>query len=155
MLIPMVLGKPVSAWHYALITTVASVLGGLLGYLIGYFAFETIGYSLIQQFNYVEQYQQVVQWFNKYGWLAVLVAGITPLPYKIFTITAGAAMMPLLGFVTASILGRATRFFLVALLVKTVGKKLEEKFIKYIDWAGWGLVLICLFIYLGYHVYKA
>lgn len=155
MLIPMVLVRPLNAWHYAFITTLASALGGILGYLIGYYAFDFIEYSLIVPLNYTEQYYQVVQWFAKYGWLAVLfAAGITPIPYKLFTIAAGAAMMPLLGFITASILGRATRFFLVALLAKTLGKKLEEKLIKYIDWAGWGLLLAVLLIYLGYHVYK-
>lgn len=154
MLIPMVLGKPLRAWHYALLTTIASVLGGVFGYVIGYFAFETIAHSFIVEFGYEEMYQQVVAWFNSHGWLAVIVAGITPIPYKIFTIAAGAVKMPLWGFVTASIIGRAVRFFLVAGLVKSVGKRLEEKLLKYVDWIGWGLVVLGLIIYIGYYAFK-
>lgn len=154
MLIPMILGKPLKAWYYALITTVASVFGGLLGYIIGYFAFEAVGYSVINYLGYAQQYTVVVQWFEHYGWLAVLFAGITPIPYKLFTIASGVVAMPLLGFISASILGRAMRFYLVALLVKTVGKSLEQKFIKYIDWMGWGLVILCSIAYMGYYVYK-
>lgn len=155
MLVPMVLGRPLQAWHYAFITTVASVFGGLFGYLLGYFAFDAFGSAIIQHFGYETQYNQVMSWFTTYGWMAVLVAGITPIPYKIFTIAAGALRMPLAGFVLASILGRAVRFFLVAALVKTVGKKLETKLLKYVNHIGWGLVIIGAIAYLGYYVYQA
>lgn len=154
MLVPMVLGKPLSAWYYAFISTIASVLGGILGYLIGYFAFEMFGLSIIQQLGLTEQYHQVVQWFEHYGWQAVIVAGFTPIPYKIFTIAAGAVKMSMPGFVLASLIGRAGRFFLVSFLVKTLGKKIEERLIKYIDWLGWGIVILGVLAYLGYYVYK-
>lgn len=155
MLIPMVLGKPLSAWWYAFISTIASVLGGAFGYLIGYFAFETFGYSILVKLDYVQQYQHVTTWFDVYGWHAVLIAGFTPIPYKIFTIAAGAAKMSMLSFLLASALGRGLRFFLVAFLVKTIGKKLESKLIRYIDWIGWGFVILCAIVFAGYHVYKA
>jgi len=155
MLVPMILGRPLKAWYYAFITTVASVFGGLFGYILGYYAFDVFGLAVIEHFGYEAQYQQVMSWFSEYGWIAVLVAGITPIPYKIFTIAAGALHMPLAGFVLASILGRAARFFLVAALVKTVGKKLETKLLKYVNHIGWGLIIICTISYLGYHVYQA
>ena len=155
MLIPMVLGKPLKAWEYALIATISSVLGGLFGYMIGYFAFETIGQLLIDKFGYQAGYNQVVAWFGAYGWLAVLLAGFTPIPYKLFTITAGAVGMPLPGFVVASIFGRAGRFFLVALLIKSIGKRLEEKLIKYIDRIGWGSLAVCLIGITLYFFYKS
>ncbi|MCS5708387.1 DedA family protein [Candidatus Berkiella cookevillensis] len=155
MLIPMVLGKPLRAWHYALITTIASVMGGVLGYLIGYFAFETIHHSFIVEFGYEAKYQQVVNWFDRHGWLAIAVAGsITPIPYKLFTIAAGAVKMPLWSFVIASMIGRASRFFLVAGLVKSLGKTLEERLLKYVDRIGWGFVILGLIIYIGYYVFK-
>lgn len=150
MLVPMVLGRPLQAWHYAFITTVASVFGGMFGYLLGYFAFEAFGAHFITKLGYEAQYQVVLGWFNHYGWLAVLVAGVTPIPYKIFTIAAGALHMPIIGFIFASLLGRATRFFLVAGIMKTVGKKLETKLIQYIDWIGWTIVALGLLAYLYY-----
>jgi membrane protein YqaA with SNARE-associated domain len=152
MLVPMVLGKPLQAWYYAFISTVASVLGGLFGYMLGYFAFDAFGSVIIEYFGYEAQYSQVVGWFTTYGWIAVLVAAITPIPYKVFTLAAGALRMPILGFVLASIIGRAIRFFLVAALVKTVGKKLEAKLLKYINHIGWGLLIFCAIAYLGYYV---
>lgn len=155
MLVPMVLGKPLQAWYYAFISTVASVLGGLFGYMLGYFAFDAFGSAIIEYFGYEAQYNQVVGWFTQYGWAAVLAAAITPIPYKIFTIAAGALRMPVVGFVFASIVGRAIRFFLVAALVKTVGKKLEAKLLKYINHIGWGLLIFCSIAYLGYYVYQA
>ncbi len=155
MLVPMVLGKPLQAWYYAFISTLASVLGGLFGYLLGYFAFDAFGSAIIEYFGYEAQYAQVVDWFTQYGWIAVFAAAITPIPYKIFTIAAGALRMPVLGFLLASLIGRALRFFLVAALVKTVGKKLEARLFKYINHIGWGLLIFCAIAYLGYYVYQA
>ena len=154
MLIPMVLGKPPNAWRYAFITTIASVFGGILGYLIGYLAFESFGLPLIHKFGYEAYFQTVAYWFEHYGWFAVLLAGITPIPYKLFTIAAGAAGMPILPFVLASIVGRAFRFFLVAGLTKTLGKSIETKLLKYFNVIGWGGLALIGLIVLGYYLVK-
>ncbi|HET19910.1 MAG TPA: DedA family protein, partial [Chromatiales bacterium] len=113
MLAPMSLAQPHRAWWYASLTTVSSVLGGLLGYLIGMFLFELIE-PLLHTHGYWDRYQTAVAYFNEWGAWAVFVAGFSPIPYKVFTISAGALHMSLLPFVLASLLGRGARFFLVA-----------------------------------------
>ncbi len=146
----MVLSKPLKAWEFAAITTFSSILGGVLGYLLGMFAFELIGEPMIQAFGYQEIYAKVVKWFESYGFLAVFVAGFTPIPYKLFTIGAGASQMPLLPFVIASIFGRTIRFFVVVWIIKGLGKKLEPILIEYIDIIAWlliGLIGISTLIY--------
>ncbi|MBS0287944.1 MAG: DedA family protein [Proteobacteria bacterium] len=150
MLIPMVMGKPEKAWRYATITTMASILGGILGYFLGLCAFELIGEPLLQSFGYQQAYAKVVTWFEHYGFLAVFVAGFTPIPYKLFTIAAGATMMPLLPFVIASVLGRTIRFFVVVWGIKGIGKRLEPLFVEYIDTIVWftiGLIGLAIVIY--------
>jgi membrane protein YqaA with SNARE-associated domain len=144
MLIPMVLSRPLKAWQFAFITTIGSILGGLFGYLLGYYAFHLFGEPLIATFHYEVLYERVVQWFDSYGFLAVCVAGFTPIPYKLFTLGAGATHMNLLGFLIASFLGRGLRFYLVVALVKTVGKKVESMVIRYMEWIGWSTVALTI-----------
>lgn len=142
MLIPMVMSKPEKAWDFAAITTISSILGGILGYLIGYFAFEWLGQPLIQAFGYEEQYHTLVSWFAKYGFIAVVLAGFTPIPYKLFTLAAGATQMALLPFIVGSIVGRGLRFYLVAALIRYLGKRLEPMIVRYMDAIGWGTILV-------------
>lgn len=146
MLAPMSLAKPNKAWFYALITTVTSVLGGLLGYAIGSFAFQAVEPLLIS-WDYQHAYDQATQWFADWGFWAILLAGFTPIPYKVFTIAAGAAAMPLLPFVIGSIIGRGSRFFLVAGLMWWGGEGLEKKLRSWIDWLGWIMVLAIVIVY--------
>jgi len=141
MLAPMVLARPDRAWRLAFLTTVTSVLGGMLGYLIGLLAIEA-AMPLIDRFGYRAGFLLAQEWFIEWGFLAILAAGFAPIPYKIFTISAGAVAMPLLPFVIASMIGRGLRFYLVAGLVATVGPAIEHKLKRYIDVLGWGLVLI-------------
>lgn len=101
MLAPMSLAKPEKAWFYALVTTIASVLGGLLGYFIGSFAFEIIE-PYIHSMGYWHKFELAQQWFENYGFWAILLAGFTPIPYKVFTIASGVAGMLLLPFVLGS-----------------------------------------------------
>ena len=110
MLAPMCLAQPAKAMHFALLTTVASVLGGLAGWMIGYFAFDAIE-PWLRTSSYWGAYQTAQAWFGRWGFWAVLLAGFSPIPYKVFTIAAGVAAMSLLPFVLASILGRGGRFF--------------------------------------------
>lgn len=139
MLAPMCLAKPEHAWRLALLTTVTSVAGGLAGYAIGYFAFEAIT-PWLQTTKYWASYQVAVQWFNDYGFWAVFIAGFSPIPYKVFTIAAGALSMALLPFTLASIIGRGARFYLVAGLMKWGGARMEAALHRYVDRLGWATV---------------
>nr|WP_305907053.1 YqaA family protein [Methylomarinum sp. Ch1-1]MDP4519771.1 YqaA family protein [Methylomarinum sp. Ch1-1] len=109
MLAPMSLSQPKKAWRLALLTTVASVLGGMLGYAIGYFMFDSIA-PWLQQSRYWEKYQLAEAWFQQWGVWAVFVAGFSPIPYKVFTIAAGALQMLFPPFVLASMVGRGAFF---------------------------------------------
>ena len=134
LLIALGLGNPRRAIPLALMTTVASVAGGLLGYMIGVWAFDTIGMAILDFFNAHETYAKVADSFLEIGFLAVLAAALTPIPYKIFTIAAGAAGMPILIFISASLLGRGTRFLAEGILIRIFGDQVKE----FIDrWFGW------------------
>lgn len=147
MLAPMTLAKPDKAWFYAGLTTIASVLGGLLGYLIGIFAFQTLA-PWLQSLGYMEAYYLAEQWFRQWGFWAIFLAGFTPIPYKIFTIASGVAGMALLPFVIGSTIGRGMRFFLVAGLMHWGGEALESQLHKWIDYVGWVTVLLVIVGYL-------
>lgn len=140
MLAPMSLARPEKAWTYALITTVTSVLGGVFGYLIGYFAFELVQ-PWIEHFGYLDRFEKARLWFNEWGFWVVLVAGFSPIPYKVFTIAAGTMSLLLPVFVIASLIGRGSRFFLVAGLIRWGGHRLEKHLRQYIEWLGWFTVI--------------
>ncbi len=141
MLAPMTLAKPDKGLSYALLTTIASVLGGLFGYLIGYFAYELIE-PAIMQFGYLERFQIAMQWFEKWGFWVVLIAGFSPIPYKVFTIAAGTLSLFLPIFLLASLIGRGSRFFLVAGLIIWGGERFERKLRQYVEWLGWFIVVL-------------
>lgn len=141
MLAPMALADNKKAWRYATMTTVASVAGGMLGYLIGYLAFDAIEPWVIEA-GYGGHYQHAVTWFEQWGIWTILIAGFSPIPYKVFTIAAGAISMLFLPFVLASLAGRGARFFLVATLIVLGGERMEQAIKKYVDWLGWGLVVL-------------
>ncbi|MGD8341191.1 MAG: YqaA family protein [Gammaproteobacteria bacterium] len=149
LLAPMVLANPRRGWWLALLTTIASVVGGLLGYAIGRFAFDLIE-PLLVNLGYDEAYATATAWFGRYGFWAVLVAGFSPVPYKVFTIAAGALQMLIPGFVLASFLGRGGRFFLVAGLLILGGERMERTLRRNIDALGWVTVglIAALIIYL-------
>lgn len=136
MLAPMTLARPDRGWWLAGITTVASVAGGVLGYFIGWLAIEALE-PVLQRAGYDEAYLLAREWFDRWGFWAVLVAGFSPIPYKVFTIAAGAMLMFLPGFVLASLLGRGARFFLVAGLIMWGGAPMERAIRKHVDLLGW------------------
>lgn len=140
MLAPMVLADRNRAWALALLTTLASVAGGVVGYLIGWLGLELI-YPLIERIGYVEHYQRAVQAFAEYGIWFVIVAGFTPIPFKIITIAAGALLMPLPGFILGSVIGRGARFFLVAGLVWAGGERMAERLRNWVDAIGWAVIV--------------
>jgi membrane protein YqaA with SNARE-associated domain len=146
MLMPMVVAKPKSAWRLAAITTATSVLGGMAGFAIGYFAIELIE-PWLHELGYWEAYEHSRTWFIKWGFWAVLAAGFSPIPYKIFTIAAGAMAMPFAPFVLASVVGRASRFFLVAGLLYWGGERIEHTLRRYVDILGWLFVALLVIAY--------
>lgn len=141
MLAPMSMAQPRRAWWFALITTVTSVLGGLLGYAIGHFALDAL-LPWLQDSRYWPAYQASMVWFEEWGVWAVFIAGFSPIPYKVFTIAAGALSMALLPFTLASVIGRGARFFLVAGLMAWGGARMEAMLHRTIDWIGWATVAL-------------
>jgi membrane protein YqaA with SNARE-associated domain len=148
MLAPMALSQPQKAWRFALVTTVASVVGGILGYLLGYFAFESFIQPVLVEMGYQDKLTQAALWFKEYGVWVVFLAGFSPIPYKVFTISAGFLHMALIPFIIASTIGRGMRFFLVAALMKYGGPMMEAKLKKYIEIIGWGTVILAIALYL-------
>lgn len=146
MLAPMALAKPTKAWQYTVLTTVASVLGGMLGYLIGLTAFEMVE-PLIRDAGYWDKYEQARAWFAEWGFWAVFLAGFSPIPYKIFTITAGVIAMPFLPFVVASFISRGARFCLVACIMSWGGERMEGILRAYIDRIGWLTIGLAVLVY--------
>lgn len=147
MLAPMTLAKPEKAWFYASLTTVTSVLGGLLGYMIGMTAFQMIEPWLVS-LGYIDSLHLAEQWFAQWGFWAIFLAGFTPIPYKVFTIAAGAAGMALIPFIIGSTIGRGMRFFLVAGLIRWGGARLEVTLHTWVDRIGWATVILLITGYL-------
>ncbi len=143
MLVPMMLADNQKAWRLAVLTTLMSVLGGMLGYTIGYFLFDGIA-GWLQQSHYWDSYLLAEKWFNEWGVWAVFVAGFSPIPYKVFTIAAGVLQMAFIPFVIASAIGRGARFFLLALLIKAGGEKLQHGLRNYMDRLGWAVVVLVI-----------
>lgn len=148
MLAPMCLARPPRAWRFAAICTLSSVLGGLFGYLIGRFAFQWVE-PLILHYGYGAAFARAVEAFEQYGFWYILLAGFTPIPYKVFTISAGVMGMPILPFVAGSLAGRGGRFFLVAGLIVLGGERLAERLRNYVDLVGWAVLLAALLAFLA------
>jgi len=147
MVAPMAVARPERAAPIAVIATLASVFGGIFGYLMGYYAIQLVE-PLIQSAGYWDKYQIALQWFGEWGFWAVIVAGFSPIPFKLFTISAGALTMPLLPFLFAALIGRAGQFFLVSMSMAWAGPKFEPLVLKYIEWLGWGSVALLVVAYL-------
>jgi membrane protein YqaA with SNARE-associated domain len=143
MLIPMCVADRSKAWRFALITTITSLLGGVAGYAIGYFLFEAVK-PLLVDLGYWDAYLKGRDWFDDWGVWAVLIAGFSPIPYKIFTIAAGVATLNLPAFILASFLGRGARFFLVAGLVVAGGERMESLIRQYVERIGWAVVALAV-----------
>lgn len=122
LLVPMALARPERAYRFALICTVASVIGGMLGYLIGYGLYEAVALPLIHLYHLEAKADAMVAQFQQYGLWVILVKGLTPIPYKLVTIASGMARFDFGLFVTASIITRGARFFLLAALLRYFGE---------------------------------
>jgi membrane protein YqaA with SNARE-associated domain len=141
MLAPMCLAQPKKIWRLTLIAIVGSVLGGALGYFIGMFGFNFVQ-PYIEQYGYQSHYDLAMQWFDDWGFWAIFIAAVTPIPYKIFTIAAGVLMMNFPLFLIASFLGRGLRLFGVACFVKFFGDRVDLLIQRYINQLGWSLTVI-------------
>ncbi len=151
MLAPMALARRNRAWFYAGITTLASVMGGMLGYVIGQEASQQF-IPFLQDAGFWSDagYKCVSKWFNDWGFWAVFLAGFTPIPYKIFTISAGAIGMPFLPFVVASTIGRGGRFFIVAGIIFLGGEKMEQTLRRYMEILGWSVLVLLVAAYFAW-----
>ena len=129
LLIPLCLGAIRKALKFALICSIASVLGGLAGYAIGFYGWEALEgffYDFVPGFT-PEKFGKISGWYEEWGWYIVFLAGFTPIPYKVFTVASGVMDMALIPFLLASAVSRSARFFLVAILISKFGEPMKEK----------------------------
>ncbi len=126
MLIPMCLAKPSRAYWFAFICTLASVLGGILGYFIGAWVFDAVGRAILDFYDAHDAFERFRGHAESAGFLVIATKALTPIPYKIVAIAAGAVHLGLITFVTASIIGRGTRFFAIAWLCRRYGSEVRE-----------------------------
>ena len=146
LLIPLCLGKMKKAFKFAFICSIASVLGGIAGYVIGAYAWDELSRFF---FEYIpgftpEKFDQLKAWYEEWGWPLVFIAGFSPIPYKIFTVASGVLGMALWPFILASAVSRSARFFLVAFLLAKFGEPMKEKIDKHFNLLAllFGLLLI-------------
>ena len=133
LLIALAISIPKRSFFYALLTMVSSVVGGILGYYIGIGLMEAVGWKIVHFYHAEELFHHLFEVFNKYNFWAVLTAAITPIPYKVFTISAGAARTDFTIFMIASILGRSIRFFTVGTLIYFFGERIKHLIDKYFN----------------------
>ncbi|MDU8923393.1 YqaA family protein [Pasteurellaceae bacterium LIM206] len=147
MLIPMSMSNPKQALKLAFYTALASVVGGMIGYSIGYYAFDIVQEYIIK-WGYQQHWDTAISWFRQWGILVVFVAGFSPIPYKIFTIAAGVMQMEFLPFVVTAFVSRAARFILVAKLAAWGGEHFADKLRRSIEIIGWSVVALAVIAYL-------
>ena len=146
LLIPMILANIKRAWLYAFVTTITSVIGGLVGYAIGYLAYEQIAEPLLLSLGKQAAMNLFSISINENGFLIVLTAGISPIPFKVVSVMSGFTQMPVFVFLLSALLGRATRFFVVATLLKYYGEAIKSFIETYL---GWLFLVFIAFIVLG------
>lgn len=132
LLIPMVLAARERAFRFAAVCTVASVLGGIFGYFIGYALFEAVARPILDLYGYVEKFADFQALYNEWGAWIVFTAGLTPIPYKVFTIASGVSQLDFTVFVVGSTLSRGLRFFLVAGLLWYWGEPIRDFIERYL-----------------------
>ena len=146
LLIPMILANIKKAWFYAFVTTITSVMGGLVGYAVGFLAYSEIAEPLLISLGKQSAMILFSNSINENGFLIVLTAGISPIPFKVVSIMSGFTQMPLLVFLVSAMLGRATRFFVVATLLKYYGETIKSFIETYL---GWLFLVFMVLIFVG------
>ena len=151
LLIPMVQADHSRAWRYAFVAAVASVLGGIAGYLLGYFFAETVALPILESLGKAEKIEAFGEKFQEHGAMWVFMAGLTPYPYKVITIMSGVFKINFGIFVAASVIARTLRYFLVAGIVKTFGDQAEAIMKKHF---ALFTIVVCLLAVGGYWALK-
>lgn len=154
MLIPMSLARPQRAWLYAVVCTLTSVLGGVAGYAIGAILYDSVGQWLIHLYGYGDRVEQFRTAYAEYGAWIILLKGLTPIPYKIVTITSGFAGYNLLLFVLFSIIARGGRFFIVAILMNRYGEWIRATIEKRLGlWVAIGVGVLLLGFVIAFRMF--
>ena len=143
MLAPMVLARPNKWLYLAFLTTIMSVIGGVIGYFIGVY-FMDWAEQILREYHQWQNFITIQSWFQEWGIWVVLVLGFSPLPYKVATIAAGSFGMSLIPFIITSFLGRSARFFLVAFVTKLTANKIKSLDLRWIERIGWITVMVLL-----------
>lgn len=143
-LIPMCVANRQKAFFYAAVCTVSSVIGGLLGYAIGYFLFDAIGAKIIEFYHYHEAFENLKQKYAEWGMWLIIAKGLTPIPYKIVTITSGVLKFSVPVFIFSSIVSRSLRFFLVAALIWKFGAPIQAFIEKHLTWLTFLFLIILI-----------
>lgn len=125
-LVPMIVADKTRAWRLAFLTTITSVLGGVVGYAIGFYLFEKVGLPILETYNLTSKVEPFQELFHKWGFWAIVIKAFTPIPFKLVTITAGALKFNFWSFLTASTISRAIRFYLEAFIVWKFGARMNE-----------------------------
>ena len=149
LLIPMSISSPKKAYYFAMLTTIFSVFGGVIGYLVGVYLSDLFLSSLGWIFD-ENSVEITTAWMTEWGVMVVLISGFSPIPYKIFTIASGVTGLAFIPFLIASFLGRGMRFFLIGFIISQGGDNLEKRLRKYVEVIGWtGLSILSTYILLA------
>ncbi len=151
LLIPLVLAAPTRAFRIALICTLGSVLGGIFGYMIGAFLFDQIGLPILSFYHMEHRFEEFAERFNEFGHWAVLIAGVTPFPFKVITILSGSTGLNFWVFLVSSIIARSMRFFIVATLLYYIGPPAKEFIEKRL---GLVFTVFCILLVGGFYLVK-
>jgi membrane protein YqaA with SNARE-associated domain len=153
MLAPMSLAQPKRAYWFATLSLAGSMVGMFVGYALGYYALE-MAMPLVEKLGYLPQFEEIKRQAADNGLILLILAGFTPVPFKIFTIASGAVGMPLLPVFIGALIGRGKRVFLVALAIRLGGERAEAALRKHIEPIGWAALALLVFV-IGWLVLKA
>lgn len=137
-------GAPKKSFKFAAICTAGSVLGGMAGYGIGLWGYEAIGEPIVKFYHGEAVMERIQGWYNEHGFLGNLIAAVTPIPYKVFTIASGVFEFPFLQFVVASVIGRSLRFFVEGAIFFFLGATMKVWIERYFNWFAWGFMILLI-----------
>ena len=153
MLLPMSLARPQRAWFFAAVCTVSSVAGGLLGYAIGALLYDSLGHWLMQIYNLTDKVETFRQSYAEWGAVIILLKGLTPIPYKLVTITSGFAGYNIWLFILCSMIARGGRFFVLAVLLNRYGDLIRAELEKRLTtWVVVGAIVLVAGFYIAYRL---
>ena len=165
-LLPMCLAQPKKSLGFAFYATISSVFGALIGYLLGFYLWDSTIQPLFAKLGYLHHVSTIENWFEEFGILFVAIGAFTPIPYKVIAITTGviaashgvdlwsfSSQISVYTFLLVSLLGRGTRFYIEAGVIRIFGEKMADKIGKYIDWIGWGCIILAVIAIIIYKFY--